>query len=147
MAFDGTHVFAFGRDHIPRGNFHQFMSGEKYNLSRFPQARNFRQETSKADWRKSPPFHAFALLLAKQQTSNGTRDVVVMAGPEGDTLTSMDALEGRSGGRLLVAEWKTGKFLVQQDLGDAVPVIDGMAAADGRLYMTTKDNRLLCLGQ
>jgi hypothetical protein len=38
-----------------------------------------------------------------------------------------------------------GKTLAQYHL-DSLPVFDGLAAAQGRLYLTLQDGRLLCLG-
>jgi hypothetical protein len=56
------------------------------------------------------------------------------------------SLEGRRGGQLLAVSAADGKLLAAVDLG-AMPTFDGMAAAGGKLYLTTVDGRLLCLGR
>jgi hypothetical protein len=55
------------------------------------------------------------------------------------------ALEGRQGGQLLAVSAVDGKLLGAFELG-AVPTFDGMAAAQGRLYLTTTDGRVICAG-
>ena len=68
----------------------------------------------------------------------GTPDVVDPADPLG-------ALEGRKGGLLCAFGAADGEKLTERRL-DAAPVYDGMAAADGRLYLCTKDGKILCFG-
>lgn len=53
------------------------------------------------------------------------------------------ALEGRDGGILQAVGAADGKKLAEIKL-DALPVWDGMAAAGGRLYIATKDGRVIC---
>ena len=48
-------------------------------------------------------------------------------------------------GRLLALAASDGKTLAEREL--PAPVWDGMAAAGGRLYVATRDGRLLCLGR
>jgi outer membrane protein assembly factor BamB len=55
------------------------------------------------------------------------------------------AYEGRMGGVLWAASAETGKKMAEYKL-DAAPVWDGMAAADGRLFISTMDGKVLCLG-
>lgn len=56
------------------------------------------------------------------------------------------ALRGRKGGQILAVSADEGKLLAARDLG-AMPTFDGMAAAKGRLYLTTVDGKVLCLGE
>jgi hypothetical protein len=51
-----------------------------------------------------------------------------------------------SEGALLWAVSTDGEKLAQHQL-DSVPVHDGMAAANGRLYLSTTDGKVLCLGR
>jgi outer membrane protein assembly factor BamB len=53
------------------------------------------------------------------------------------------AYEGRRGGRLLAFSAVDGKKLAEYRLSSA-PVLDGMAAAAGRLYLSTNDGKLAC---
>ncbi|MBN2474025.1 MAG: PQQ-binding-like beta-propeller repeat protein [Pirellulales bacterium] len=55
------------------------------------------------------------------------------------------ALQGRLGGQMLVVSAADGNVLRAWELG-ATPTFDGMAAAGGRLYLTTVDGAVLCLG-
>ncbi len=145
LAFDDTHVFGFGRDTFPGLNRHQFVTGEKYQLFR---AAKLRAPTKRKvhDWLVTPPFHAFALLLANADTLAGKAGVIVMAGPKGNTLTSPEALAGKTPGQLLIAARDTGNSLSEIDLGDSVPIHDGMAAANGSLYIVTMQNELVRVG-
>jgi len=53
------------------------------------------------------------------------------------------AIEGNKGALLLAVSAGDGKTLAQYDL-DSPPVFDGMAAAAGRLYMTTVNGQIVC---
>jgi len=55
------------------------------------------------------------------------------------------ALENRSGALLLAVSTADGKKLAEHKL-DSAPTWDGMAAAAGRLYLSTMDGKVLCLG-
>ncbi|MFC1596497.1 PQQ-binding-like beta-propeller repeat protein, partial [Planctomycetota bacterium] len=67
----------------------------------------------------------------------GSPDVVDPADPHG-------AWEGRKGGLLAVFSTKGGEPLAELEL-PAPPTWDGMAAAEGRLYVALEDGRVLCL--
>ncbi len=56
------------------------------------------------------------------------------------------ALAGQRGGLLRAVSAADGRLLGQWTL-DAPPVFDGMAAADGRLYVTTTSGTIVCLGK
>ena len=68
----------------------------------------------------------------------GTPDLLDPADPWG-------AIAGRKGGLLWALSASNGKKLAERKLA-APPVLDGLAAANGRLYIATKAGRLLCLG-
>lgn len=55
-----------------------------------------------------------------------------------------EAVAGRRGASLLVLEAATGKRLARFDL-DSPPTWDGMAAVDGRLFLTTLAGKVVCL--
>jgi hypothetical protein len=55
------------------------------------------------------------------------------------------AYHGRLGGVLWAAAAVDGGKLAEYDL-DAPPVYDGMAVSGGRLYLSTSDGRILCMG-
>ncbi|MBI5393940.1 MAG: hypothetical protein HZA91_01450, partial [Verrucomicrobia bacterium] len=55
------------------------------------------------------------------------------------------ALEGKRGALLAVVSATDGKKLAAYRL-DSAPIFDGLAAAHGRLYLSTMDGKVLCLG-
>jgi outer membrane protein assembly factor BamB len=57
-----------------------------------------------------------------------------------------DALEGKLGGSLLAVSAVDGKTLFEYHL-ESLPVWDGMAAARGKLYLSTIDGDVLCFGE
>jgi hypothetical protein len=74
-------------------------------------------------------------------------DVLFVAGtpivfPEGDLAK---AYEGRAGGILWAGSATTGEKLSQYKL-DAPPSWDSLAAANGQLFLSLTDGRVVCLG-
>jgi outer membrane protein assembly factor BamB len=55
-----------------------------------------------------------------------------------------EAYAGKHGGQIWAVNKRDGKPMARHAL-DAVPVFDGMAAANGRVYLSTEDGRLLSL--
>jgi hypothetical protein len=66
----------------------------------------------------------------------GPPDVV----PEDDPYAAFD---GRLGAQLWAVSAADGEKLAQLDL-DALPAFDGLAAADGKLYLVTKEGSVIC---
>jgi len=90
-------------------------------------------------WSSSIPLTGKAIVLAD--------DVLFVAGtpvvfPEGDLAK---AYEGRMGGILWAASASTGEKLARYRL-DAPPAWDGLAAANGLLFLSLADGRVVCLG-
>ncbi|QDU94039.1 outer membrane protein assembly factor BamB family protein [Lignipirellula cremea] len=56
------------------------------------------------------------------------------------------AVAGKRGARLLAVSAKDGKILAEYSL-ESPPVWDGMAAANGRLYVVTTEGKIVCLGE
>jgi hypothetical protein len=56
-----------------------------------------------------------------------------------------EALAGKLGGELWAVSKSDGKAAARYRL-DTIPVFDGIAVAGGRLFMSTVDGRVLCLG-
>ena len=89
-------------------------------------------------WSQHIPVRVRAMVAADKQ--------LLLAGPP-DVVDSEDplgALEGRKGGLLYVST-KSGEKLAEHKLGSP-PVFNGMAAAKGRLYVTTRDGHVVCMG-
>jgi outer membrane protein assembly factor BamB len=90
-------------------------------------------------WSSSIPLTGKAMVL--------TNDVLFVAGPpvvfpENDLAK---AYEGRMGGILWAASASTGEKLAQYKL-DAPPAWDSLAAANGMLFLSLADGRVMCMG-
>jgi outer membrane protein assembly factor BamB len=74
-------------------------------------------------------------------------DKLLLAGPPDSQVPAeaLAALEGHKGGLLWVLSATNGKKLAEIRLA-APPVFDGLAVAEGRLYASTMDGTVLCLG-
>jgi len=89
-------------------------------------------------WQRKIPVRVRAMVVAGEHlVLAGPPDVV----PESDPFS---AFEGRLGALLWVVSAKDGGKLSEYKL-PALPVFDGMAAANGRLYLATVDGKVLCL--
>jgi hypothetical protein len=102
---------------------------------------------------EEPPLHVRAMVLAnKTLFIAGPPDVVDEEeafkrpndpGIQAQLTEQNAALEGRKGGLLLVVSASDGKKVAEYKL-ESIPVWDGMAAANSRLYLATKNGRILC---
>ena len=118
----------------------------------------------KCRWSKRLPLLARAMVLSGPSTKLGTGKTLFVAGPpdvfaiapEGiahpyhvasdKALREQEAaLSGRRGGLLWAVSTADGKKLAEYKL-DSPPVFDGLAAANGRLYMSTQAGKVLCFG-
>jgi outer membrane protein assembly factor BamB len=127
----------------------QFTPGRKgYQLFAHPHApaaENKRGKTAKRSratddlWVTMVPVRVRAMALAADTLfAAGTPDVVAPADP-------WAAVEGRQGGLLCAYSTKDGKKLAEQRL-PAAPIYDGLAASGSRLYLSTADGKVRCLG-
>ncbi|MEZ6040169.1 MAG: LamG-like jellyroll fold domain-containing protein [Planctomycetaceae bacterium] len=68
--------------------------------------------------------------------------------PEVQTLLKQqdDALEGVAGGKLLAVRTDTGEVEHELQL-DTLPAWDGLSGAQGQLFLTTLDGRVMCFGK
>ena len=106
-------------------------------------------------WSEGIPFLARAMVVADQTFFvAGPPELVAepdVYGQYGDPEIQarmkehVDAFEGRKGGMLMAVSKVDGTRLAAYRL-DSVPVFDGMAAADGKLFMATLDGKVLCFG-
>ncbi|HUV63195.1 MAG TPA: PQQ-binding-like beta-propeller repeat protein [Sedimentisphaerales bacterium] len=94
--------------------------------------------TPKDRWSRRIPVRPTAMVIAGQ--------TLVVAGHP-DEIYPDDpwaAYEHRRGGKLLVFSATDGTTLTEHSLG-STPVLDGMAVAGGRLYVSTVDGKVTCL--
>jgi len=131
LAFNDDLICGFGRNFYPGGSTVQWSRGEHYVI--------FASEKGKDRWSRKSPLLVRAMVLAGKN--------LFLAGPPYVPDTQSDALEvfeGRKGALLHVVSAADGKQLAEYKL-ESPPVFDGMTVADGRLYVSTKDGRLLCM--
>ena len=79
-------------------------------------------------------------VVNEQQASERLTDTGIRA----KLAEQVAAFEGRKGARLWAVAAEDGKKLTECEL-TSVPVFDGLAAANGRLYLVTMDGKVLCL--
>ena len=94
--------------------------------------------TAKMTWSRRVPVRIQGMVVTDAH--------VFLAGMP-DTLDRRDpwaAFEGRQGGVLAVYSKNDGEELAEYRL-DKPPVFDGLAAANGRLFLTTIDGRIVCM--
>jgi len=92
-----------------------------------------------AKWQKMVPVRIRAMVLAGDHLfAAGTPDVVESDDP-------VAAFEGRKGARLQVFSTKDGSSLGSHQLS-SLPAFDGLSAAAGRLYLATRDGKVICFG-
>jgi hypothetical protein len=177
LSYDDTSVFGYGRDKYPGGNTGQWRGGEKYRLfacDRLPvqpleqeavanatpaqRARAARRQEAQPPaapaqserWSVEVPFYVRAMLVAG--------DTIFIAGPiqAEDTRSgslvldngaaALDAWNGKYGSQVWAVSANDGRKLAEQKI-DSPPVWDSMAAVDGRLFLATRDGRVLCFGE
>jgi len=90
-------------------------------------------------WTFQIPVRVTAMALAGQTLlAAGSPDVI-------DSQDPLAALEGRKGASLWLVSAANGKKLAERPLATP-PVFDGMAVANGRLYLAMQDGEVMCLG-
>jgi hypothetical protein len=97
--------------------------------------------------RKRPPVW-FQWVPIRVRAMVAAQNALVVAGPPDvlDPEDPMASFEGRRGALLWVVSKKDGQTLAELKL-DSPPVFDGMSGAAGRLYLSTVDGNVVCLGR
>jgi len=126
------HLFAVDRSSLPA------QPEMNYDRARreYP-ARGQGKQRMTFRWSRRMPLLARAMVLAG--------DRLFLAGPPRSALQLAEAFDGERGGRVAVVSAADGNTVAEYEL-DALPACDGLAAAGGRLYLSTADGRVLCLG-
>ena len=155
--------------------YHVFSSAREPEIVKPAAQKQRRRQRSSAittkpvyHWSRDVPLYVRAMVLARcpdlrRETQGQADKTLFVAGPpdiidEEEVFSRPDAgglgeklreqtaaLEGRKGALLWVVSASDGKKLAQYNL-ESVPVWDGMAAANGRLYLSMKNGRVLCFG-
>lgn len=99
---------------------------------------NMDPSSRKKPWKKELPVRPRAMLKSGESIVLG---VAPMEVPEGDPHAAYD---GRLGGAIWICSAKDGEKLAEHQLSSTVRW-DGLAVADGRLYLSTTDGRITCM--
>jgi len=162
LSIDGDTIYGFGRDKYPPspGNAHQmYLQGEKeffFATARSKTAavpeesvRGKRQRRKAALapsqnslWSVPGDLQVRGMLVAGE----GEEKRLFVVGAKGDWVISQDAYEGKEGSVLRVMSIKDGSTIAEQPL-PGLPVFDGLSAAGGRLFVSLRNGRVLCLGE
>ncbi|MBD3183309.1 PQQ-binding-like beta-propeller repeat protein [Candidatus Poribacteria bacterium] len=150
LVYDDSAVYGFGRDSYERNGSHVGINKTKYRLfaarkqSKLVDAKDRRGNPIKRKvtdilWTQEVPLTVRAMVL--------TRDTLFMSGPanNGDQLTGLASLENGKESILYAVSCSDGKEISRKRL-DSVPVFDGMIAAHEKLFITTTDGKVVCLG-
>ena len=121
----------------------------KRRQARAKKNRRASQPPAPASWSiKQFPLCPWAMVAAGPSTKLGAGKTLFVAG----FLDRMDPkdpwanFEGRGGGSLYALSAEDGKKLTELKL-DSPPVWNGMAAANGRLYIATRRGKMICFGK
>ena len=129
LVFDDSAIYGYGRAKVHWSN--QLQDGP-YRI--FAVNRNDRT----ALWAKPLKIQVRAMVLADK--------VLFMAGPLAEAASGLTEDNGDQGALLLAISAVDGTELAWHQL-DCSPVFDGMAAANGNLYISLEDGRVVCLGE
>jgi outer membrane protein assembly factor BamB len=158
LVFDESSVYGFGRQeyathgsHIGLGKtyYRFFACAKQPRVIRTPMQKPSESSAGsrppvrtriECRWWKSAPIQAKAMVLADK--------TLFVAGPPvtgGEGQEAFAPSEETKGALLCAFSAEDGKELAEYKL-DSPPVFDGMIAANGRLYISTTDGRLICMG-
>lgn len=169
LSYDEAQIYGFGRDKYPGGNTGQWRGGEKYQLFAYDRGKETKPVEvidRKGKKKKAPPappldyrWTSDVPLLATSLVA--TEDTIFVAGPpdefsaigDGEAALQLEDVEaalrswrGERGGILYAANAKDGAKLAEIEL-TAPTVFDGMAAANGRLFLSLQNGEIVSLAQ
>ncbi|MHC4406856.1 MAG: outer membrane protein assembly factor BamB family protein, partial [Planctomycetota bacterium] len=161
LVFDDTTVYGFGRSQFSnrsRTAGANWAAQEPYRVfsadkdakpatkapAKGPRPKNQRGKRGPArmafKWSTEAPIRAWALVLVdKTLFFAGTPNL----GNSGDDAYA--AMQGKRGAKLIAYSASDGAKLAEVTL-PAPPVLDGLAAATGRLYLSLRDGTVVCMG-
>jgi hypothetical protein len=129
LVFDKSTIYGYGRKAYHWSN--QLQDGPYVLFAHERQGQGGRQ------WARPVPLQVRAMILA--------HNILFAAGCPVETENSPGAPDEAAGALLLAVAASNGATLAQYRL-EAAPVFDGLATAGGRLYLTSTDGQVLCLG-
>lgn len=145
---DDHTIYGFGQNYYsemrsdPGGTFALFASPKRSDLPLDLTAKEYRKlalagkHQVRFNWWRQIPIHVWAMVK--------TEDLLFVAGPNGSSSVSQNALEGKAPGALLVVSPANGATLNEVSL-PSMPVWDGMLAAADSLYIALADGSMVRL--
>ena len=127
LVFDDTTIYGYGRKNVHWSNQLQDGAYRVFAVKRGEQT---------AQWEQSVPLQVRAMVLAG--------DVLFVAGLPTGAGDPTKAPDGGEGALLIAISASDGAELARCEL-ESSPAFDGMAAANGRLYLATTDGKVVCL--
>lgn len=128
LVFDGSTIYGYGRANVHWSNQLQDGAYRLFALKRGTRTRR---------WEKRVPVRVRAMVLADK--------VLLVAGPRMETGDAPWRRDEDRPALLVAVSASDGTELARHRL-DGSPVFDGMAAADGRLYISLENGQLVCMG-
>ena len=161
LSIDADRIYGFGRNFYPpspgnkdqmyaRGEREMFFAAAKSGGETVapPRAGDSRKKSRGKSqgkpvlWSVPGDIRVHGMVL----TGAGDEKRLFVTGSRGDWVRSQDAYDGKLGNVLRVLAPSDGKTIAEHDL-PGLPVFDGLSAADGRLYVSLADGRVLCMGK
>jgi outer membrane protein assembly factor BamB len=147
LVFDGTTTYAAQvySKHVAQSEV--YFPGEDYVKLFAVGNAGLKQEAAAGKGSKSASGTAWTVTVPVYVRAMALADKTLFLAGLPDTIDPKDplaALEGRMGGILWAASAASGEKLAEYKL-DAAPVWDGLAVANGRLYLSLRDGRVLCI--
>ncbi len=145
---DEDTIFGYGQNRFekpiaePGGQWALFGMPKKINAPLDLSAKQYLTMGRKGE--QAVSFHWWKKLPIQVRAMVKTDDVLFVAGPLGNPITSKAALEGKTPGTLLAISASDGTVLAEMAL-PSTPVWDGMAAAAGNLYLALANGDTVCL--
>jgi hypothetical protein len=148
LVCDDSHVYGFGRDKYATHGSHVGVDETRYLLfaaGKLPETvekvdrkgKKVKREEVRIHWSRKVPLIVRAMVCAGER-------LFLTGPPEGDDgVRGLAGLDGSRGAVLYAVSARDGVTLADYDL-ESLPVFDGMIAANGRLYLATKEGKVLC---
>jgi hypothetical protein len=139
--FQGHSVYACSQDRrtVFRRDF-KLEAGEKFDSEWFAGWPTYNRAAKGGDlWRPQRMAHGAAWSVTPLAGATGRKETISASLVAGEAIYVVG-----SQGHLAVLDTKTGVTLSQFEVG--TPAWDGLAAAEGKLLLSTQDGRVMCLG-
>jgi outer membrane protein assembly factor BamB/ubiquinone/menaquinone biosynthesis C-methylase UbiE len=127
LVFDKPMIYGYGRAKIHWSNQLQDGAYRLFALN---------SDDGKEQWTKRVPIQVRAMVLADK--------VLFVAGPLNDAGDRSQGSDEGQGALLIAFSASDGSELAKYQL-DSSPIFDGMAAADGRLYLSLENGHVFCM--